>query len=109
MASRADRHDTPIRITTAEPGHSVDVSARQRRYLFSMAIRTACFIGAVAVGPGVLRWALVIGAVVLPYVAVVLASRMPTSSSPALPTAGLGRELGTTAAPTRSEPETRDS
>lgn len=93
MASRAARHDTPIRITTAEPGRSVDVSARQRRYLMSMAIRTVCFIGAVAVGPGILRWVLVAGAVALPYVAVVLASRTPSRSSAALPSARLGHEL----------------
>lgn len=94
MASRAARAaDSPIRITTAEPGRSVDISARQRRYLFSMAVRTVCFIGAVAVGPGILRWALVVGAVVLPYVAVVIASRTPNRSTAALPTAHLGHEL----------------
>ncbi len=94
MALRPARHDdSAIRITTAEPGHSVDVSGRQRRYLISMAIRTICFIGAVAVGPGILRWVLVVGAVLLPYVAVVMASRMPTRASAGLPTARLGHEL----------------
>lgn len=39
-----------------------------------MAIRTSCFIGAVAVGPGWLRWVLVAGACLLPYVAVVFAN-----------------------------------
>ena len=39
-----------------------------------MAVRTACFVGAVAVGPGWLRWVLVAGAVLLPYVAVVFAN-----------------------------------
>jgi hypothetical protein len=39
-----------------------------------MGIRTLCFIGAVVVGPGVLRWVLVVGAFVLPYVAVVMAN-----------------------------------
>lgn len=38
-----------------------------------MLIRTACFIGAV-VASGWLRWTLVGGAVVLPYIAVVLAN-----------------------------------
>jgi len=49
-----------------------------RRYLLSMGIRTACFVLAV-IALGVLHWAvvgwaLVIGAVILPYIAVVLAN-----------------------------------
>jgi hypothetical protein len=39
-----------------------------------MLFRTACFIGAIVVGPGWLRWVLVIAAFVLPYVAVVMAN-----------------------------------
>ncbi len=42
------------------------MAARQRRYVISMAIRTVCFVAAVAVGPGWLRWVLVAGAVFLP-------------------------------------------
>lgn len=38
-----------------------------------MAIRTVCFIGAI-IASGWLRWALVAGAVLLPYVAVVMAN-----------------------------------
>jgi hypothetical protein len=71
MASR-DSHS--VRITTAPTSAADDIAGRQRRYLFSMAIRTACVIGAVAVGPGLLRWLLFAGAVLLPYVAVVLAN-----------------------------------
>lgn len=39
-----------------------------------MGVRTACFIGAVAVGPGWLRWVLIAGAVLLPYLAVIFAN-----------------------------------
>jgi hypothetical protein len=39
-----------------------------------MAIRTACFIGAVLVGPNWFRWVLIAGALFLPYVAVVMAN-----------------------------------
>jgi hypothetical protein len=39
-----------------------------------MAIRTACFISAVVVGQGWLRWTLVAAAFILPYVAVVMAN-----------------------------------
>ncbi|MFN8196303.1 MAG: DUF3099 domain-containing protein [Nocardioidaceae bacterium] len=75
---RRRRSDEPIRITTAPPSRAEDTSARQRHYLVSMAVRTACFVGAVAVGGGWLRWVLIAGAVLLPYVAVVVAN---TSSS----------------------------
>lgn len=64
----------PIRITTATRGRNADIDARQRRYVFSMAIRTLCFVGAIAVGDVWLRWVLVAGALFLPYVAVVMAN-----------------------------------
>jgi len=63
-----------VRITTAQSSSAEDMSLRQRRYAVSMAIRTVCFIAAVAVGPGWLRWVLVAGAVFLPLFAVVMAN-----------------------------------
>ncbi len=63
-----------VRITTAQMSSSEDMAARQRRYLISMSLRTVCFIAAVAVGPGWLRWVLVAGAVFLPFIAVVMAN-----------------------------------
>ena len=60
-------------ITSARPGVRDDVDYRTRRYLISMGIRTACFLGAV-VADGWLRWVLVAGALVLPYVSVVFAN-----------------------------------
>jgi hypothetical protein len=69
-----DQHpDGPVSITTARASRSDEISHRQNRYLISMAVRTACFIGAV-VASGVLRWGLVLAAFVLPYVAVVMAN-----------------------------------
>ena len=73
MARREDQ-STPVRITTAATSHHADIAARQRRYVISMGIRTVCFIAAVAVGPGWLRWVRVAAALLLPYVAVVLAN-----------------------------------
>ena len=64
----------PVRITTAPVTRADEQAGRQRRYLISMAVRTSCFIGAVAVGPGWLRWILVAGACLLPYLAVVFAN-----------------------------------
>jgi fatty acid desaturase len=63
-----------VRITTAQSSNAEDMAARQRRYAISMAIRTVCFIAAVAVGPGWLRWVLVAAAVFLPLFAVVMAN-----------------------------------
>ena len=60
-------------ITSARPGVRDDVDYRTRRYLISMGIRTVCFLGAVVVD-GWLRWVLVAGALVLPYVSVVFAN-----------------------------------
>ena len=39
-----------------------------------MGLRTLCFVGAIVVGSGWLRWVLVAAALVLPYVAVVMAN-----------------------------------
>jgi len=64
----------PVRVTTAPVTRAHEQAGRQRRYLISMAVRTSCFIGAVVVGPGWLRWILVAGACLLPYLAVVFAN-----------------------------------
>lgn len=46
---------------------------RMKKYLISMSIRTICFIGAV-IAPSPLRWFLIAGAIILPYIAVVVAN-----------------------------------
>jgi hypothetical protein len=72
--SPSRRGDEAVRITTAATSPQADISARQRRYVISMGIRTVCFLTAILVGPGWLRWVLVAAAVLLPYVAVVMAN-----------------------------------
>ena len=52
---------------------SRDQSARQRKYFISMMIRTFCFILAVVL-PSPWRWVALIGAVTLPYIAVIAAN-----------------------------------
>jgi hypothetical protein len=67
------RTEPVYQITGARSGLSEDVRLRTRKYLISMAIRTACFVGAViATGPA--RWVLIAGSLVLPWVAVVVAN-----------------------------------
>ena len=72
-------HDDAVRITTAASSRADDIAARQRRYVLSMGIRTVCFVAAV-VADGWLRWVLVVAALLLPYVAVVMANNTSTKS-----------------------------
>jgi hypothetical protein len=64
-------------ITSTQGPLGADIDRRARRYLAQMALRTVCFLGAVATWNRVPTWlsvTLLVGAVVLPYVAVVLAN-----------------------------------
>ncbi len=70
----ARRQPRPVRITSATRSHSDDISARQRRYVISMTIRTACFLLAVASIGHWFMWVFVAASFVLPYVAVVMAN-----------------------------------
>jgi hypothetical protein len=69
----ARRSDPVHRVSGVRRPLSEDVQGRTRRYLISMGIRTGCFVGAVLVD-GWLRWVLMVGAVLLPYIAVVVAN-----------------------------------
>jgi hypothetical protein len=60
-------------ITSAPKSLKNDLAGRQRRYLISMIIRTVCFLLTVAL-PSPYRWFALAGAMVLPYVAVVIAN-----------------------------------
>lgn len=73
------RENGAIRITTASSSAHEDIAARQRRYVLSMGLRTVCFVAAI-VTDGVLRWVLVAAALILPYVAVVMANAAATKS-----------------------------
>jgi len=65
-------------VTDAPRPMSEDIGHRQRRYLVSMGVRTACFVGViVAAVAGAPVWAvltLLVGALVLPYISVVFAN-----------------------------------
>jgi hypothetical protein len=74
MAKDQARSERPVRITTAAASRDDDIRMRQRRYVISMGIRTACFVAAVIVGHGVVMWLLIVAALLLPYVAVVMAN-----------------------------------
>lgn len=64
-------------ITSTQGPLGEDIDRRARRYLAQMVVRTLCFLGAVLTWGVVPTWlsvTLLIGAVVLPYIAVVLAN-----------------------------------
>ena len=67
------RKPTTQSITDATVGLTSDQSARQRRYFVSMMIRTACFILTVVL-PSPFRWIALVGALTLPYIAVIAAN-----------------------------------
>ena len=60
-------------ITAAPASLTRDQAGRQRRYFYSMMIRTFCFILTVVL-PSPYRWFALLGAVTLPYFAVVIAN-----------------------------------
>jgi Flp pilus assembly protein TadB len=85
MARTRRGAQAPIRITTASTQAGADIAKRQRRYLIAMGVRTLCFLAVACiaithVGPGWLPWIFVGGAVLLPYVAVVMANAADTKS-----------------------------
>jgi hypothetical protein len=68
-----ESENSPISITGAQVSLSSDQAGRQRRYLASMLIRTACFILTIFL-PSPYRWVALGAAMVLPYLAVVIAN-----------------------------------
>ncbi len=86
------RQPEPVSITAARQSRSADIGGRQTRYIVSMLIRTACFVGAV-VADGVLRWVLIVGALFLPYIAVILANA-GVQKTPPPPSTFAGSSVG---------------
>lgn len=70
--------DEPPTYSISQARESLDdeMHHRMKRYLISMSVRTVCFILAVVLH-GWLRWTMAAAAIVLPYVAVVMANAGP--------------------------------
>ncbi len=83
-------HPTVQRVTAARGSHSDDVGRRMRTYALSMGVRTLCVLAVVLSFPHWWAWLFVPGAVVLPYVAVVLANvgGERVQRAPAVPSTG---------------------
>jgi hypothetical protein len=75
--------DEAVRITTAASSRDADIAARQKRYLLSMTLRSLCFVGAIVAALAHIGWLwpiLIAGALILPYVAVVMANAASSKS-----------------------------
>ncbi|HEV3289620.1 MAG TPA: DUF3099 domain-containing protein [Streptosporangiaceae bacterium] len=71
------RHPQVALVTQAQPSLSADIAARQRRYLIMMGIRAACFALTIALfvaGAGWFAAIPAVGAIAIPYFAVVMAN-----------------------------------
>lgn len=68
-------------ITTARRARSLDADARNKRYLWTMGVRVACFLGGV-VAPHPWNWVSFIGAAVIPPMAVMLANAVDLRQDP---------------------------
>lgn len=77
------RGDEAVRITTASSSPQDDIATRQRRYLLSMGLRTVCFVAAIVSALAGIGWLwpiFIAGALILPYVAVVMANAAASRS-----------------------------
>jgi hypothetical protein len=83
QARNAGRQRRPYLVTEARPAMTDDIAYRQRRYLIMMGIRAVCFVVAIILFVNHLGWLTAIplvGAIAIPYFAVVFANggREPT-------------------------------
>jgi hypothetical protein len=81
MARERKHEPEAVRITSAAASPNDDIASRQKRYLLSMGLRTVCFVGAIIASLAGIHWLwpiLIAGALVLPYVAVVMANAAST-------------------------------
>lgn len=77
MAGKRD--DDIVSITSASIPTSAAIDHRERNYLLSMSVRVACFIAFVVIDHPI-RWVFAVGAILLPYIAVVIGNSAIRSS-----------------------------
>jgi Flp pilus assembly protein TadB len=85
MRSRKPRRDQPYLVTDAQRPRSAEIRLRERRYLLIMGVRLVCFVVAGVLFVNHAGWLALVpaaGAILLPYIAVVVAnSRQPDSTA----------------------------
>src|SRR6478609_5229660 len=104
--------DEAVRITTAASNRNDEIAARQKRYLISMTLRSLCFVGAIIAALAHVGWLwpiLIAGALILPYIAVVMANAVMTKNDGVdLLDGRYVRELGTGADRSRHDTPNED-
>jgi hypothetical protein len=83
-ARRRREDDAVVEITSAPTAPGDELAGRERKYLISMAIRSACFVGGVIAIAAHVVWLgaiLLVASLILPAIAVVFAN----SGTPRLP------------------------
>ena len=104
------RDDEVHLVTSANRPHSEEVSARARKYLISMGIRTVCLVLAIFVLHGWLRLIAIAAAIILPWFAVVIANAGPLANEEQPEFVDQARpELGDTDTDTDSEADHRNA
>ena len=96
VQTQRPRTEPVYQITGVARGLEADLAARSRRYAYSMGLRSVCFVLCI-VTSGWVRWTFVGLAIVLPYIAVVVANagrepNRPTPSMAVTPPAPLALE-----------------
>jgi hypothetical protein len=83
---RTRRGTDAVLITSAQQSRLNEIRDRQRRYAYTMAFRTVCFVLAVLLLNGFLQFVAIAVSLVLPWIAVVVANGGPKRSqeSPSL-------------------------
>lgn len=81
MASREE----PVLVTTAGRSPGQDRRDRERRYLITMGFRVVAFIVALLVTHGWIQVVAIVAALVLPWIAVVMANSGPIRRPPEQP------------------------
>lgn len=92
---RSSRGKGTVRITSAPVSPATEIAARQRRYVVTMAIRTVCVVLAAVFHESWLLWVFLVGAVFLPYVAVIMANATDhREGAPLGPAVSTRKQLG---------------
>lgn len=105
LRRRRAAHEEPVhRITDARRSAADDQHARFVKYTVSMSVRMVFIVLALIVD-GPLLWVCIAGAVVLPYVAVVIANASREQAQPAPEAWGMARPALGPAGSDRPEPE----
>jgi Flp pilus assembly protein TadB len=77
--------EQPVLVTTAGRSPQQDRRDRERRYLITMGIRVVAFVVALVVTKGWIRVVAIAAALILPWIAVILANSGPIRRPPERP------------------------